>query len=74
MLFWPPNFGRSKLLLAMTASIPLAFLAVRAAKVDKLSPNEGRVSFDGRHLFDDTLIEERMAEILYSSVLVRYDP
>jgi len=38
------------------------FLAVRAAKVDKLSPNEGSVSFGGRHLFDDTFNWEGMAE------------
>jgi hypothetical protein len=57
VLFRPPNRGRYKLLLAVTASISLTFLIVRAAKVNKLSPNEGSVSFDGRYLFDDTLIE-----------------
>jgi hypothetical protein len=74
MLFRPPNRGRCKILSAVTASVSLAFLGVRAAEDDKLSPNEGSVSFDGRHLFDDTLIEERIAEILYSSVLVRWGP
>ena len=62
MLFRPPNRGRCKILLAVTASVSLAFLGVRAAEVDKLSPNEGSVSIGGRHLFGDTFNWERMAE------------
>jgi hypothetical protein len=62
MLFRPPNRGRCKILLAVTASVLLAFLRVRAAEVNKLLPNEGSVSLGGRHLFGNTLNQERMAE------------
>ncbi|CEI70974.1 unnamed protein product [Fusarium venenatum] len=68
MLFRPPNRGRCKILLAVTASVSLAFLGVRAAEVDKLSPNEGSVSLGGRHLFGDTFNRERMAESILDPI------
>jgi hypothetical protein len=53
MLLWPPNRGRRKIFLAVTVSIPLAFLRVRTAEVDKLLLNEGIISFGGRYPVSD---------------------
>jgi hypothetical protein len=62
MLFRPPNRGYYKILLAVTASILLAFLRVRVAKVNKLLLNKGSISLGRRYLFSDIFNWERMAE------------